>query len=200
MNSESDKRQQIIRAATKIFAHDGYYNARVSDIAKEAGIAHGTVYLYFDSKEELLITIFDEQMAELVSYVRTEVEKEKGAFEKLHRMITIQMQLIETNRELTELLLIEFRHSSKFFEDSSLDRTLDYIKLIGDVLKEGIDEGIIREDVDVSTAATMLFCSIEGIVTRWILEDAQYSLEETANTVMEIFLDGIRTQENLKGS
>lgn len=192
MNSDNDKRQQIIRAATKIFARDGYYNAKISDIANEAGIAHGTVYLYFDSKENLLLTVFDEQMAEVIDYVRSEIEQEEGALKKLYRMITIQMQLIETNRDLTELLLVETRQSSKFLSGSSIDRVVDYINLIGDVLEEGIDEGVIREEVNVLTAATMLFCSIEGIVTRWILEDAQYSLEETANTVMEIFLNGIR--------
>lgn len=191
-DSDNDKRQQIIRAATKIFARDGYYNAKISDIAKEAAIAHGTVYLYFESKEELLLTVFDEQMAELVHYVRSEIDKEEGSVQKLHRMITIQMQLIETNRDLAELLLIEFRQSRKFFESSSINRVADYIDLIGNVLKEGIDEGVIRKELNVSTAATMLFCSIEGIVTRWVLEDAQYSLEETANTVMEVFLNGIK--------
>lgn len=192
MSSANDKRQQIITAATKIFARNGYHNATISDIAKKTGIAHGTVYLYFKSKEDLLITIFDEQMAEIVSYVKSEIEREESALQKLHRMINIQMQLIETNRDLTELLLLEFRQSRKFFESSSIDRVADYIDLIVDVLKEGIAENTIREEIDVSTAATMLFCSIEGIITRWILEDAQYSLEKTANTVIEVFLNGIR--------
>jgi len=192
MGSENDKRQQIIEAATKNFARNGYYNSTISDIAKEAGVAHGTVYLYFKSKEELLISVFDEQMADVVNYVRSEIEKEEGALQKLHRMVSIQMQLIETNRDLTELLLVEFRQSTKFFEDASIDRVVDYIELIGSVLREGIAEGVIREEINVSTAATMLFCSIEGIITRWILEDSQYSLEKTANDVMQIFLNGIK--------
>ena len=102
------------------------------------------------------------------------------------------MHLIETNRELTELLLVESRQSGKFLKSKAIDSVADYIDMLNDVLKEGITEGTIKKDIDVIIVGTMLFSAVEGLATRWILEGTSYSLDKAANMVIKVFLDGIK--------
>jgi len=190
--NQSPKRRQILDAAVKVFAQNGFYNSKVLDIAKEAGVANGTVYLYFPSKDDILISIFEEQMGELIDYMEREIQKESGSLNKLRKLVSMQMHLIETNSELTELLLVELRQSKKFLRSNATDMMSKYIDMISDILKEGIAEGAIDENIDVAIVGTMLFSAVEGLATRWILEGASYSLDKAADTVIKVFLNGIK--------
>ncbi|MBC8234662.1 TetR/AcrR family transcriptional regulator [bacterium] len=190
--NQSPKRRQILDAAVKVFAQNGFYNSKVLDIAKEAGVANGTVYLYFPSKDDILISIFEEQMGELIDYMEREIQKEIGSLNKLQKLVSMQMHLIETNSELTELLLVELRQSKKFLRSNATDMMSKYIDMISDILREGIAEGTIDENIDVTIVGTMLFSAVEGLATRWILEGASYSLDKATDTVIKVFLNGIR--------
>tara|TARA_B100001013_G_scaffold341495_1_gene266073 strand:+ start:536 stop:1138 length:603 start_codon:yes stop_codon:yes gene_type:complete len=186
------KRQQILDSAVAVFAEKGFYNAKVTDIAHKAGIAHGTVYLYFQTKEDILIQIFEEKFEELVSYIFMEVGTEQNALAKLRRLILIQLQMVETNPELTELMLLEARQSSKFILSSAISKIGDYCDKIEGILKEGIEEGLVRPDLDLTVASTMLYSGIEGIATRWMLENKHYNLNSCAEQLTQLFIDGIR--------
>ena len=185
---KGEKRQQILDSAVAVFAAKGFYNAKVTDIAHKAGVAHGTVYLYFQTKEDILIQIFEE----LVNYIFTEVGTEHNAVAKLRRLISIQMQMVETNPELTELMLLEARQSSKFILSSAISKIGDYCDKIEGILKEGIEEGLVRPDLDLTVASTMLYSGIEGIVTRWMLENKHYNLNSCAEQLTQLFIGGIR--------
>ena len=174
------KRQQILDSAVAVFAEKGFYNAKVTDIAHKAGIAHGTVYLYFQTKEDILIQIF------------MEVGVEHNALAKLRRLILIQLQMVETNPELTELMLLEARQSSKFILSSAISKIGDYCDKIEGILKEGIEEGLVRPDLDLTVASTMLYSGIEGIATRWMLENKHYNLNLCAEQLIQLFIGGIR--------
>jgi len=191
MKKATRRRQQILDAAVRVFAKNGFYNSKVLDVAREAGVANGTVYLYFPSKDDILMSIFEEQMSELIDYMKHEIQKESGCLNKLRKLVSMQMHLIETNRELTELLLVESRQSGKFLKSKAIDAVADYIDMLSDVLKEGITEGTIKKDIDVIIVGTMLFSAVEGLATRWILEGASYSLDKAADMVIKVFLDGI---------
>ena len=186
------KRQQILDSAVAVFAEKGFYNAKVTDIAHKAGVAHGTVYLYFQTKEDILIQIFEEKFEELVSYIFMEVGTEQNALAKLRRLILIQLQMVETNPELTELMLLEARQSSKFILSSAISKIGDYCDKIEGILKEGIEEGLVRPDLDLTVASTMLYSGIEGIATRWMLEDKHYNLNLCAEQLIQLFIGGIR--------
>ena len=186
------KRQQILDSAVAVFAEKGFYNAKVTDIAHKAGVAHGTVYLYFQTKEDILIQIFEEKFEELVNYIFTEVGTEHNAVAKLRRLISIQMQMVETNPELTELMLLEARQSSKFILSSAISKIGDYCDKIEGILKEGIEEGLVRPDLDLTVASTMLYSGIEGIATRWMLENKHYNLNSYAEQLIQLFIGGIR--------
>ncbi len=189
---QEEKYNKILEAATRVFAREGFHNARIEEVAKEAGVAHGTVYLYFGGKDDLLISIFRENLEELVEYVGSEVKKEANAEDKLRRMISLQIELIETNSELAELMLVEFPQTGKFLSNSVINDLAAYIDMIANILKEGVSEGAFDDSIDVNMVAMVIYSGIQGIATRWILEEMRYPLKKVANEMSDVFLSGIK--------
>src|SRR5204862_7340477 len=116
---DPDKPQQIIDAAIRVFARSGYYNSRVSDIAREAGIASGTIYLYFKTKDDILVTLFREKMAAWVAYVRAEIAGELDAVAKIRRLVALHFSVLEKDPSLAEVVQVELRQGQKFFRGAS---------------------------------------------------------------------------------
>src|SRR5688500_12881253 len=116
---DPDKHEQIIEAAIRVFARAGYYNSRVSDIAREAGIAAGTIYLYFKTKDEILVTLFREKMAEWVASVRREIAGELDAVAKVRKLVALHFEVLEQHPDLAEVLQVELRQGHKFFRGAS---------------------------------------------------------------------------------
>src|SRR5512145_3154219 len=143
------KPQQIIDAAIRVFARNGYYNSRVSDIAREAGIASGTIYLYFKTKDEILVTLFREKMAEWVAHVRREVAGEPDAIAKIRRLVALHFQVLEGHPDLAEVVQVELRQGQKFFRGASAHEVSAYFELIGSILQEGVAAGVFRGDLPV---------------------------------------------------
>lgn len=192
---QEEKRVRILESAAKVFAREGFYNAKIKDVAQEAGVAHGTVYLYFSSKEDLLISLFRENLSELIQYVQSEIQKEKNAEDKLRRMMSLQIELIETNPELTALMLVEFPQTGKFLSSDSINELAAYIDMIANILKEGMAEGVFDNSIDVDVVATVIYSGIQGIATRWVLEEMKYPLKKVADEISKVFLDGIRPRQ-----
>ena len=188
---EPDKHQQIIEAAVRIFARNGYYNSRVSDIAKEAGIASGTIYLYFKTKDEILVTLFREKMAEFVATVRKAIAAEPDAVAKLRRLIALHFKLLEDHSEMAEVVQVELRQGQKFFRGASANEVSGYFDLISSVLEEGMAAGMFRSDLPVKTVRKVLFGAMDQMATSWVLGKRGYKLSETAEAVADIFLKGL---------
>jgi TetR/AcrR family fatty acid metabolism transcriptional regulator len=193
---QEEKRRGILEAAARVFARQGFHKAKVQDVAREAGVAHGTVYLYFGSKDDLLISVFRENIKELVEYVKSEIQREKNAKDKLRRMISLQIELIETNPELTALMLVEFPQAGKFLSRDSVDELAAYIDMIANILREGIDEKVFDDSIDVDVVATVIYSGIQGIATRWILEGMEYSLKKISGEISAMFLKGIESKQD----
>ena len=183
--------QQIIDAAIRVFARTGYYNSRVSDIAREAGIASGTIYLYFKTKDEILVTLFREKMAEWVASVRRQIAAEPDPIAKLRRLVMLHFTVLEQNPDLAEVVQVELRQGHKFFRGASAHEVSAYFDLIGSVLHEGVVAGQIRRDVPVKVATKMLFGAMDQMATSWVLGKRGYGLSETADAVASIFLKGV---------
>ncbi len=187
------KPQQIIDAAIRVFARTGYYNSRVSDIAREAGIASGTIYLYFKTKEEILVTLFREKMAEWVAYVRREITGEPSAVAKIRRLVALHFSVVEQHPDLAEVVQVELRQGHKFFRGASAHEVSAYFALIGGVLEAGMASGQIRPDVPVKLATKMLFGAMDQVATSWVLGKRAYRLSDAAEPVAAVFLRGITT-------
>src|SRR5439155_503853 len=160
---DSEKPQQIIDAAVRVFARHGYYNSRVSDIAREAGVASGTIYLYFKTKDDILVRLFREKMAEWVAFLREAIADLPDAVAKLRRLVALHLKMLEDNPDLAEVLQVELRQGHKFFRGASAHEITAYFALIGAVLEEGMAAGLAGDpavrSVIVTGAGDRIFCA-----------------------------------------
>ena len=188
---DPDKPQQIIEAAVRVFARKGYFNARVSDVAREAGIAAGTIYLYFDTKEDILVTMFREKMAAFVDAVRRAIAEEPDAVAKLRRLIRLHFQILQDDPQLAEVVQIELRQGQKLFRGAASQEISAYFALIGSVFEEGAAAGRFASGLPVKVATKMLFGAMDQMATSWVLGKRGYHLVDTADTVADVFLRGV---------
>src|SRR5262244_2631642 len=172
---DPDKPQQIIEAAVRVFARRGYYNSRVSDIAREAGIAAGTIYLYFKTKDDILVSLFRDKMAHFVDVVRKAIADEPDAARKVRRLVHLHFSLLEEDPDLAEVLQVELRQGQKFFRGASSQEIGAYFALIAAVLEDGVNDGRFRPDLSLKVATKMLF----GAMDQMAYETMTVSREES---------------------
>jgi TetR/AcrR family fatty acid metabolism transcriptional regulator len=187
---DPDKPQQIIDAAVRVFARKGYYHSRVSDIAGEAGIAAGTIYLYFKTKDEILVTLFREKMAQFVGSVRKAISDLPDAVSKLRRLVALHFEMLEQNPELAEVVQVELRQGQKFFRGASSREVSSYFALIASVIDEGVAEGRFRRGLPVAVATKTLFGAMDQLATSWVLGRRGYRLVDSADALADLFLYG----------
>jgi TetR/AcrR family transcriptional regulator, fatty acid metabolism regulator protein len=187
----NDKREAILRAATQVFARNGYFNSKVADIAKAAGVADGTVYLYFKSKEEILHSIFDVAMEEAISEGRKELEAIDDPSDKLRRIARLHLERLGADRDLAVVFQVELRGSTKFMEEFSAAGFAEYLGMIRATVEEGQRAGIFRRELNAKLVAKMLFGALDEMATNWILSKRRYKLVPMADQVMDIFLNGV---------
>src|SRR5437879_7214247 len=166
---DPDKPQQIIDAAIRVFARSGYYNSRVSDIAREAGIASGTIYLYFKTKDEILVTLFREKMAEWVASVRRETAAERDPVAKIRKIVALHFRVLEENPDLAEVVQVELRQGQKFFRGASANEISAYFSVINHVLVEGAASGSFRRYLPLTAPANLLFWAMRQLSTSTLL-------------------------------
>src|SRR2546425_397919 len=152
---DPDKPQAIIDAAIRVFARNGYYNSRVSDIAREAGIASGTIYLYFKTKDDILVRLFREKMAEWVALVRKEVAAERDPLAKIRKIVALHFRVIQENPDLAEVVQVELRQGHKFFRGASAHEVSAYF----DVIQSALEEDDAVRSVIITGAGDRIFCA-----------------------------------------
>jgi TetR/AcrR family transcriptional regulator, fatty acid metabolism regulator protein len=186
-----DKREAILRAAIRVFSQNGYFNSKVADIAKEAGIADGTVYLYFKSKEEILHSIFDRAMEEFISEGRKEIDGIAEPDKRLRRIAQLHLEKLGEDRDLAIVFQVELRGSIKFMREFSAAGFAEYLEIIHQTIVEGQKAGVFRKNLNPTVCSKILFGALDEMVTNWILSPKPYPLAPLADTVLEVFFDGI---------
>lgn len=186
----ADKRRRILDAAVHVFARKGYFAARVSDIAKKAGVADGTIYLYFQNKEDILVRLFDEVMSEHVVRAREAVRTLPSAPERLLAMAERHLTVLGENRDLAAVFQVELRQSTRFMERFTASWLRDYFELLDEVMEQGQRDGSLRADINRKLAAKMLFGALDETVTSWLLSEKRYALTDYAAPVVDLFLRG----------
>lgn len=186
-----DKREAILRAATQVFARNGYFNSKVADIAHAAGVADGTVYLYFKSKEEILHSIFDRSMEEAISAGRVQLEGLTDPREKLRRIARLHLEWLGADRDLAVVFQIELRGSTKFMEEFSGGGFAQYLGIIRSIFEEGQQAGVFRKDLNAKIVAKVFFGALDEMATNWILSKKRYKLVPLADQVLDILLNGV---------
>jgi TetR/AcrR family fatty acid metabolism transcriptional regulator len=187
-----DKRPRILEAAVRVFAKNGFYATRVSDVAQAAGVADGTIYLYFKSKDELLLSLFEDRVEKLLSYMRDELPKLNGAQAKLRRIIELQLGLLEGERDLAEVLTVILRQSTKLLKEYAAPKFTAYLEAIAAVVSEGQAAGHFRRDVPPLLVARATWGALDGIAMTWALGHAERgSLMRAAKQLADITLRGL---------
>ncbi len=188
------KRDAILRAAIDVFAERGFFNAQVADVARAAGVAAGTVYLYFKGKDDLLVSIFERSMREGLTRGRAAVANLEDPRERLLRLARAHLARLGRDRNLAIVFQVELRQSTKFMERFSATLLRDYLGLIREAVADGQREGLFRADVKATAMAKMLFGALDEMATNWILSRRRYSLEADADIVVDLFINGARAR------
>jgi TetR/AcrR family fatty acid metabolism transcriptional regulator len=187
-----DKYHRIIHAATKVFAKKGFFHAKVSDIAREAQVADGTIYLYFENKDDILISLFEEQMKAVLDNMIEELSKEKDAVKKIERFALTHLRLIELNKNMAEIIQVELRQSSKFMKEYKNEKFIQYLNLIAEIIMEGQEAGIFKKGVIPDIAKRAFFGALDEMSRFWVLSShKKYDIETAAKQISEYFLNGL---------
>ncbi len=191
----ADKHELILEAAIRVFAEKGFHGARISDVADAAGVADGTIYLYFKNKDDLLLSIFEEKMVELTGGLRDALAEGNTALEKIERFARYHFRMVQDHRAVAEVLQIELRLSNKFLKEYRPEKLWDYLGIFAALVREGQDEGTIRRDIDPFMAMWAFFGAMDEMAMQWVLaKHRTFSLDAAADTVVGIFIRGLAAQ------
>ena len=192
----ANKHSKIIHAATKVFAKKGFFNARISDIAKEAKVADGTIYLYFNNKFDILISVFEEEIGNLIEQVQKLLASEDDPRKMLEIFVTKHLTVMKKNKNLAEVIQIELRQSAKLIKDYRNNKFSEYVNIISSIIKLGQEQNIYRASIRPGIAKRAFFGALDEISRIWTVGVAtEYTVEETVQQVLEIFLCGILEPE-----
>jgi TetR/AcrR family fatty acid metabolism transcriptional regulator len=191
--NRNEKRARIIDAAVRVFADRGFHQARVTDIAAQAGVADGTIYLYFRNKEDLLLTIFEEKMGEINEGIRRELEGVEDVFDRIRLFARYHFRLVQQERALAEVLQVELRLSNKFLKEYRPKPLWAYLDQFAEILRAGQAAGKVRADVEPFVAKWAFFGALDELAMQWVLArgKARFNLDKAADTVADIFIKGI---------
>ncbi len=192
------KYEAILRAAIKVFAGSGFFNSKVADVAREAGVADGTVYLYFKNKDDILASIFNQYMDDALAAGRKSLAEIHDPIEKLRRIVHTHLEGLGRDRNLAVVFQVELRSSTKFMEQFSATKVTEYLELIREVIEEGQRRGVFRSGLNTKIVAKVLFGALDEMATNWVLSRKRYSLISTAEPVLDVFLNGIASAQSSK--
>ncbi len=188
----NNKRERILNAAIKAFSSQGFYRTRITDIARAAKVADGTVYLYFESKEQLLAAIFNESMKSFMDLGRKELLEIEGVEDRLGQNLKLHLESIGKDRELATVFQVEMRHSAHFMKETSRAELRVYLMGIQNVIERGKTEGVFRGDLDSWFAAKSIFALLDEAATNWVLSEKETQLEDDAELIMDFILKGMK--------
>ncbi len=194
--SREDKRRLIIDAAVDVFAEKGFFGAKVSEIATVAGVADGTIYLYFKSKDDLLISLFEEKMGEIVRRLQSLLADYHDPESKLRAYIKGHLSMVAEQPNLMQVLTIELRQSARFIKEYSPKAFAKYLAVVSGILEEGRKSGVFRADMDPAVFRRALFGAIDEIAREWVLRirdpGSAFDAARTGDQIADFILRGLK--------
>lgn len=191
MRKDKPKYKQIIEAAVVVIAENGYHQAQISKIAKQAGVADGTIYLYFKNKEDVLISVFYEKMGMFVDKVKDAIQTKRTASGKLLVMIENHFNILSADRHLATVTQLELRQSSKDLRQKINQVLKEYLNVLDDILLYGQKTGEFPKSLDIRLARQMIFGTMDETVTSWVLNEYKYQLPALAESIHDLLLNGV---------
>jgi TetR/AcrR family transcriptional regulator, fatty acid metabolism regulator protein len=194
-----DKREALLRAAIDTFAARGFFNAQVADVARAAGVAAGTVYLYFRSKDDLLTSIFERTMKDAIAEGRASVAAIDDPVERLQTVARLHLDRLGRDRALAVVFQVELRQSTKFMERFSATQLREYLGIIRDIVADGQARELFRRDVNPTLAAKLIFGALDEMATNWILSRRRYALAAESDAIVDFLVGGLAQRPAASG-
>ncbi|MEN1968285.1 TetR/AcrR family transcriptional regulator [Lentibacillus sp. N15] len=192
MKKNKPKYKQIIEAAVVVIAENGYHASQVSKIAKKAGVADGTIYLYFRNKEDILVSLFEEKMGQFVEQTIKSINQKQNASEKLQVLIEMHFRQLAKDHHLAIVTQLELRQSNKDLRIKINNVLKPYLAVIDHLILEGIEEKIFRDDLNLPVVRQMIFGTLDEIVTNWVMKEQKYNLVDQALQVHDLLIKGLK--------
>lgn len=193
-----EKRRRILEGALRAFAKKGFYNTKVSEIAAEAGVADGTIYLYFKNKDDLLISLFEDRMEWIIERLEADLAGVRGnSIAMLRRYILAHFALVIEDHDLAEFITVELRQSAKFVKEYENPKFGDYLRILQGIIEQGQREGTLRADLDSRLVSRAIFGALDEVVLQMTLSaNPTPGIEEKANQIAAMFLGGLGTGDS----
>jgi len=196
LTNREQKRQRILKAAIDVFASKGYFAARMTDVAEVAQVADGTLYLYFEGKEHLLMSIFDSVLGRFIERLDEEIAKIDDPTEKLSIMVRLHLETLGRDHALAHVLQIETRHSRRFMSLFTRGKLGEYLNRVRDIIVEGQESGAFRRDISPGLATNLVFGTVDEIVMSWLLAERPGDLVRHHRPLVRMLTDGIAPCKN----
>ncbi|WP_028987785.1 TetR/AcrR family transcriptional regulator [Thermicanus aegyptius] len=187
-----DKYDTIIRAAIRVFATHGYHNAQVSKIAREANVADGTIYLYFESKADVLISLFQETMGLYVEKLKEKLALIDDPEEQLRLLIHSHFESLAHDKDLAIVTQIELRQSDPEIRRGLAPILKKYLDVIDGIIERGKEKGVFRREVITHVARKMIFGTLDETVTSWVMANTERDLMNLVEPVQDLLIHGLR--------
>jgi TetR/AcrR family fatty acid metabolism transcriptional regulator len=188
---KNHKYHQILEAAIKVFARQGFHQSTVAQIAKEAGVADGTIYLYFKNKDDILVQFFDYKTKQVFDSFRTEVARADSSLEKLQYLIRRHLEEFQQNPEMAVVYQVETHQNSRLAEPQIREMSQMYRDLISEIVEQGQQEGTIRKDLYVGLVKRFIIGAVDEVINTWLHSNGEYDLVSMADPLVELFIKGI---------
>jgi len=192
-NQSNDKYRRILDAAGGVFSRRGFYQATVSEIARAAGVADGTIYLYFKSKDDILVQFFHFKTKQVFTRFREEVDRGDGAVDKLKRLIRHHLAAFQADRHMAIVYQAETRRYSRLVQDQIREMASLYFELLAEIVEQGQQEGVIRKDLYLGLVKRFLLGAVEEVISTWLMSGGKYDLVTMADPLADLILRGIGT-------
>ena len=193
------KYHQILEAAIKVFAEQGFHQATISQIAREAGVADGTIYLYFKNKEDIMVNFFGYKTKEVFGRFREEVDKADNARDKLRLLIKRHLEEFQRDRNMAVLYQTETRRFSRMCEEQIREMSKLYLDLVSEIVESGQDEGLMRKDLYMGLVKRFIIGAIDEVINTWLHSGGSYDLVSMADPLVDLFIRGVGNPEVVNG-
>lgn len=191
----NDKYHRILEAAVKVFAEQGFYQSTISKIAREAGVADGTIYLYFKNKDDILVQFFTYKTKLVFDRFREEVDKADNCYDKLRNLIRRHLEEFQNDRNMAVLYQAETHQNSRLVEEQIKEMSKLYLDIVSEIVEQGQEEGRIRKDIYVSLVKRFIIGGVDEVINTWLHSGGKYDLVSMADPLVDLFIRGIGNAE-----
>jgi TetR/AcrR family fatty acid metabolism transcriptional regulator len=197
---KNNKYHQILEAAVKVFARQGFHQSTVAQIAKEAGVADGTIYLYFKNKDDILVQFFRFRTQQVFESFREAVDGAETSTDKLRNLVRRHLAEFQRDRDGAVVYQVETHQNSRLAEAQIREMSKMYRDLISEIIEQGQQEGAIRKDLYVGLVKRFIIGAVDEVINTWLHAEEDYDLVSMADPLVELFIKGIEQRDSVADS